>query len=480
MSKSPSIYAKSVRKRRKCRRAMFFFVLFAVLLTVCLIFLFFFLKKEESVQPANLQFPVASDQQQIGTLETRDRTEKNFCYGVHFPKLGNEPIDQTIQGYVDGIISRFEADMKDYKPESQEVRPSLVVDYESYLHGESIVSVVLHTDWKEPEKGSDQEQVKSFVFDLQSGKEMKLADFFQGNYLDTLSSNLRKSFQEDQQYVAYTSQALFTEATKPAEQSFQTFAFDKEQIYFYYNPGQIFDGISSVVREAVNIDSLNFVLKEGTGIQFTKPVVDMNKPMLALTFDDGPKPATTNRILDLLEQVGGRATFFVLGTCADKGPDYQECLKRAHDLGCDIENHTYGHKTLTQLSPEEMQTQIQSNSDLIRKITGEAPALLRPPGGEINDAVKANAKYPLVLWSVDPKDWKTKDPATTIQLVRENAADGDIILLHDIYPTTVEACETLIPELAQKFQLVTVEELFAARGIGMEPGQKYTNAHPAK
>ena len=206
---------------------------------------------------------------------------------------------------------------------------------------------------------------------------------------------------------------------------------------------------------------------------------DPNKKIIALTFDDGPSTSETNGtsdLLDLLEQYDSRATFFCVGNnINDKsGP----LLKRMADLGCEIGNHSYDHKQLTKLDAKGVRDEIDTTNDLIKQYSGRECRVIRPPyGAANNDIVPANVSQPFIMWDVDTLDWKTKNTSSVIAAVEKYKTqdwDGAIILMHDIHPTTVEACKTLIPELVNDgYQLVTVSELAYLKGVKLEPGKSY-------
>lgn len=196
-----------------------------------------------------------------------------------------------------------------------------------------------------------------------------------------------------------------------------------------------------------------------------------SQPAIALTFDDGPSDEPTNRILDVLEQYQVRATFFVMGYKAER---YAEQLKREKTLRCEIGNHSYDHPQLTTISDSSVKKQISRTSKLIKKITGEKTHLVRPPYGACNENVLSLIKAPAILWSIDTRDWKTRNAEKTISNVLENVQDGDIILMHDVYDATAEAVEELVPELiAQGYQLVTVPELALLKGTTLKKGKSY-------
>lgn len=198
--------------------------------------------------------------------------------------------------------------------------------------------------------------------------------------------------------------------------------------------------------------------------------------LIALTFDDGPYGTVTNRILDVVEAYkdqGVHVTFFALGSQAAKFPNV---VKRADELGCEIANHTYDHKNLTKISESEMVSQVEDTADLVESIIGKRPKLVRPPYGAKDDNVRANVAYPLILWSVDTLDWQTRDTASTVEEALK-AVDGDIVLMHDVRECTAAAAEEIIPALLEQgYKLVTVSELFEAKGIEITAGKHYRKA----
>lgn len=198
--------------------------------------------------------------------------------------------------------------------------------------------------------------------------------------------------------------------------------------------------------------------------------------LVAITFDDGPYSSVTGRILDTIEAYaadGIHVTFFVVGLQILK---YPGLVTRAANLGCEIGNHTYHHKNLTKLSPEEMLAEVEDVSEMIRELTDASPTLVRPPYGARDEVVYATLQYPLILWDIDTLDWSTHDADSTVEAALR-CEDGDIILMHDVRADTADAFERIVPELlARGFKLVTVSEMFAAKGISLEPGKSYRHA----
>ena len=200
--------------------------------------------------------------------------------------------------------------------------------------------------------------------------------------------------------------------------------------------------------------------------------LDPTRPMVALTFDDGPYAPVGNRIMDSLEQHQGRATFFVVG---NRVAAYREEILRMHQNGHEVANHTYDHKYLNKLGAEEIRSQIERCSQAIQAVTGERPALVRLPGGNKNQTVLSNVSYPMIMWSIDTLDWKTKNAGKTVQTVLNTVQDGDVILMHELYTASGDAAVTLVSALTERgFQLVTVSELARFRK-NLQPGTLYYN-----
>ena len=220
------------------------------------------------------------------------------------------------------------------------------------------------------------------------------------------------------------------------------------------------------------------VVKKQAGAVSYAGNIDPGRPMVALTYDDGPTRTVTPRILELLRENNARATFFMVG---NRVTAHRDLVAQMVDLGCEVANHTYDHKLMDKVDPGEMTRQLEMTNQVISNACGVSPVLMRPCGGNRSDAgmmAVGAISMPAILWSVDTLDWKTRDAQKTIQNVLDNVKDGDIILMHDLYDTTAEASETIIPELIGRgYQLVTVSELASYRG-GMLPGRTYGKFRP--
>ena len=198
--------------------------------------------------------------------------------------------------------------------------------------------------------------------------------------------------------------------------------------------------------------------------------IDKNKKMIALTYDDGPSDYTPV-VLNALEKYGAHATFFVVGNRVN---NYGSSIRREVALGCEIGNHTYGHNSLGSLGASQVQSVLAATNRTVKKQAGVDIHIMRPPGGGYNSITCAAAGMPLILWSVDTLDWKTRNTAATIQCVQQNARDGAVVLMHDLHQPTANAADAIISYLKSAgYQMLTVSEMAAYRG-GLAAGVVYT------
>ncbi|WP_116112195.1 polysaccharide deacetylase family protein [Austwickia chelonae] len=186
---------------------------------------------------------------------------------------------------------------------------------------------------------------------------------------------------------------------------------------------------------------------------------------VALTFDDGPSPET-EKILDSLSSANVPGTFYMLGQSVSRAP---HTVRRAASLGMSVGNHTWSHRNLALLSPEQQRNELKRTEDALAPLLGKKPTTMRPPYGSYNPTTR-NLGYPIMLWDVDTEDWKNRSVATTTKRALDGAKPGSIILMHDTRPTTAEAVPKIIEGLKSRgFTLVTVEQLLGKP----TPGKAY-------
>lgn len=191
--------------------------------------------------------------------------------------------------------------------------------------------------------------------------------------------------------------------------------------------------------------------------------INVDTPTIAMTFDDGPHPELTPKLLDILKQRHIKATFFILGELAQEYPDI---VKRMADEGHEIGNHTWSHPNLGKMGQEAIRSQLERSTEVIKKITGITPTIMRPPYGSYTEKQRRwtleEFGMPSILWAVDPLDWKNRNSAIVRDRILKATNAGDIVLSHDIHATTVAAMPSTLDQLiARGFQFVTVSELIA-------------------
>ena len=199
--------------------------------------------------------------------------------------------------------------------------------------------------------------------------------------------------------------------------------------------------------------------------------IDKTRPVAALTYDDGPHPPVGNRIMDVMAQYGQKCTFFMVG---DRVSGRADEVKRMVAEGHELANHSYSHAYLNKVSAEAVRQEVAACNDAIAAAGGVRPGLMRLPGGLKNDTVMSNIGMPVILWNIDTRDWKTRNSDQVTAEVLNNIKDGGVVLMHELYNSTADATERIVPELTLRgFQLVTVSELAAIKGVGLNPGQIY-------
>ncbi len=191
----------------------------------------------------------------------------------------------------------------------------------------------------------------------------------------------------------------------------------------------------------------------------------IHKKEVALTFDDGPSPKTTEKILKILKDNNIHATFFVIGKNAERFP---KLLKEIVDAGNEVGNHSYSHPNSLILSPSKLRQELSKTDKLITKITGKKPKFFRPPSGNFGynlSFIAASLKYTMVLWWIDTYDWKEPGKEKIMEIIKYHLTNGAIILMHENHKTTIEVLPELIKYVKSKgFKFVTLSQLLDKNG----------------
>jgi len=227
-----------------------------------------------------------------------------------------------------------------------------------------------------------------------------------------------------------------------------------------------YSSLPDLVRpvQAAEVPVIQPIAPKEQRIRLPDNSVDCGKvACLALTFDDGPDAEVTPRILDILAQHQVKATFFLIG---EKVPGKESLVRRIHADGHEIGNHTWSHRKISELSPQELQDDIAHAQQAIMAAGVPTPSLFRPPYGLFSPMIRSHVQMTVVSWNIDPEDWKAKKPEKITEHILAHAKPGAIVVLHDTEKLTADALDPILTALQQNYQLVTVTEL-----LDLAPGQ---------
>ncbi len=409
---------------------------------------------------------------QYGEEESRVLLGEKLVATVLYPKTGIEELDEAISEYTENVISSCQMDSASKELDGT---AELLVYYNSYINKKGLVSVEFTEHYSDSTLAHPVDLIKTFVADMTTGKLISIDDILKKGKRQEIEKRLIKEYNIDRDFspgdllaqwvIAEDSLKIILPRGEflPMSDGTKAYTFTKSEtkklIKDYEEEGSIEVGLNEEPETLVS--------------EVPEADIDPDKPMLALTFDDGPS-AHTQRLLDTFKKYGGKGTFFVLGNTLD---NRKETLKRIAAEGHEIGNHSWSHRQFTNITLDEVKDQIMMTRAKIYDITGIDCAIVRPPYGACNDEIRAVGKelgVSFVNWSVDTLDWKTKNAEAVYKEIMNDAADGHIILCHDLHKTTVDAMEKVIPALIEEgYQLVTVTELLTYGGGEITAGKMY-------
>lgn len=429
-----------------------------------------------------------------------------FAYVLEYPSYGNDAIDEQISDFVLQLQEEFTSQYQkkqyiadldiveeaDAEQETDTPPPSDAtsqencsifqhLSYEAHLVQENLLSITLFEAQEVEAIPLSLEKIHTLHFDIRTGERLWETDFISTGFAESITEYVVDYFQTTEPYSEkWAAGESFAE--KFSGETYQQFALSEEGLLIHF-PAYTFlpndFGRTTVVVPYEEIDGFVVNLEDTTptiDMEETEdesteaePVVisadiadrdiDPDKPMVALTFDDGPHPEHTMAILDVLAEYDAVATFFELGSLVESYPDV---VRRQVALGNELGNHSYSHKSFNSMTDMEIAQDYEMTSQAFMDAVGFTPTFFRPPYGYCNEFVQANMPIPCVTWSVDTLDWESRDTDAIMEVLAETEDfDGAVILMHDIYESTVDAVEILVPQLIDDgYQLVTLSELF--------------------
>lgn len=402
-----------------------------------------------------------SNHQEIGESVHELYYDEHYMMNIDYPKTNIEKLDEEIQASVQELRSQYVNAVQSYQEED---KAELNISFQSYVKNDRYISIKLDVYQSIYDK---KEKIVSICYDRENEQIVQLEDIFDKGIIEEIAKQAKTYFETS--FPDECGDTTFAIGIVPMPHNYQTFVMRKDALVVYFQEGALFDKSATFEVKYDDIEEFTSMKQEdvATFVPYddilNEPVkmIDKGKPMVALTFDDGPTRKYTIAILDALKENQASATFFILGSRANNFP---EILQRMVLEGNEIGNHTFSHKQLTTLSKENVEEEIANTQESIHNITNKYPEMIRPPYGSKNDMVlQCTQGKKLVTWSLDTQDWKSRNPEVIVNKVLSEVKDGDIILLHDLYDSTAQAAIILIPKLIEEgYQLVTVSQLYEA------------------
>ena len=414
--------------------------------------------------------------------------EEDLAVRIAYPEGTLTVLNQAIESWIAETVDYYQKEAAGSGANGESAE--LTADYSSYLTADRWVSVKVTGLFDKPYLAHPVDIIATFHADLQTGRLITLDDLLLPGGREKLQSIIIKDCNLETEYIdehlldlwVLTSDGLeiilargdylpMSDGTVTLEYYYETMK-DILILDAPINPEKHTTESDMTSEEPATPPSEESTAppsEESTAPPTEEPTTspaepDPDKPMIALTFDDGPSKHT-GRLLDIFAAHGGKGTFFVVGNLIENRSD---TVERIALEGHQVAGHSWDHRQLTKLGSEELTHQIMATRAKIYETTGVDATVLRPPYGSVNEEVKnvcAQLGVTIVNWSMDTLDWKHKDADKIYNTIINEVKDGDIILCHDLHGTTVDAMERVIPALIEQgYQLVTVSELLKQGG----------------
>lgn len=385
----------------------------------------------------------------------------NTIIAINYPITNIKKLNKKIQKYIDDTYNKF---LKQYNEITfLNKKHELNIDYTYYSLDNEYISITLFKHISSSDKELILNEIVNYNYDINKKSLI--------TFEEIVTSNEKLQIKDLIKNLLFEKYGNIIDLNKISNINYDNlkFGINSTSVSIYFESSEISNKYSDIMQIDIplsHFSKLKDLIIEKKEIQLSiKPTInyiDISKPMIALTFDDGPS-IYTEEILETLNTYHSNATFFVLG---NKIEAHSGTIIKMYQYGNEIGNHSYNHRSLTKLSLEEQREQIEKTQDIIKKYTGFTPIYLRPTYGSVNSKLRNNTNLDIVLWNVDTKDWKYKDVNTIVNNTLRDVKDGSIVLMHDTHKRTSEAIKILIPKLIENgYQLVTVSELKEAQKI---------------
>ncbi len=373
--------------------------------------------------------------------------QDDYKFILSYPLIKNKKIDLKINNFV-------EENKKKYNQNSDNIK-SMIVNYEIQEY-KNITFVELNSFIYYEDDYVENNEIISFKTDTK--EILKLKDIFNTPYY--ISKLTTKTINQDKQQINEENNFILSKSGLVIKYNY----LNKIKEYKIN-----YDEIETYLKEEYKMDDIVIPVLTPTKRNLNKY---KNKKLIALTFDDGPSNNTKYFIKELQKR-DALVTFFVVGNRVKK---YEDVLKEAYLTGNQIGSHTYSHKNLLYLNEEEITKEIEKTNEAIYNVIGTKPTIIRVPYGNINKKIRSISNMNHILWNVDTLDWKYKNSNRVYKEIIKHAEDGNIILLHDIFKTSVNGVLKAIDELKkQGYEFVTIDEMVYLKNIKLDKSKTYFN-----
>ncbi len=314
----------------------------------------------------------------------------------------------------------------------------------------------------------NQDQEKSYFIDDTTGENLDFDDLIKEGKIDEFREKEKELL--NLKYPEFIVEGIFN------TDGYRVYYMKENEMVIYYYDYTYEYEYQELVSLKINYnevhDYLNFThildseYTNEDGYQYSK-----DKKTVAITFDDGPTSKYNAQFLDVLARNKAHATFFMVGTMMNS---CQKCVLDTYQSGNEVASHTYNHMNIKKNTIEDVNENIKKTDDLFYQITGDHIKYVRPPYGSYSKENLENINYPLILWNLDTEDWRYHDVDHIVNYVMDNVSDGDIILMHELYATSLEALEILLPKLyAEGYQVVSISELATLQDKDLQAHHAY-------
>ena len=353
------------------------------------------------------------------------------------------------------------------KTDKNIVRSSKIDNYISSLENESLVEEINIKKELTSVLTSKDNKYQSKIFNYETGEELSIDDLLKEDKKEEFWNKITELV-----YLKYPN--FIADVISKNDRENVYFLKDNELIIYYYDY-EITPSLNEDIFLTVNYNEIKDYLNINVDLDSfynneDGSVINTNKKLVAITFDDGPGPYT-NKLLDILNANKAHATFFMLGNNLEK---YRSVVLNVYNSGNEIGYHSYAHTNFKRQDIATIKSELDQSNAILKSITGTTFSLIRPPYGSLNSKIKEELDASFILWSVDTEDWRHKDSEYLLNYVLENIYAGAIILFHDIHTSSVDAMAKILPYLyVEGYQVVTVSDLAKNYNVTLEPHKAY-------